>query len=135
MHNSTKKLQNFDYNQIYRKVANYSKENGDRATTVNFQNFLNQKRKVLERPELISYSEKFDLSSPYHPMFCRGDLDRSTGFVNHNNNNGNTSSLSANSNFNSNIQTSRTSLGGKGAFMFQANSNNNVNGGINTQSQ
>jgi hypothetical protein len=38
-------------------------------------NFMNQKRKVLESPDVCSYNEKFDMGSPYHPMYANSMID------------------------------------------------------------
>jgi len=37
---------------------------------VNLKNFLSEGKRVLESPDVTNYHEKFDIGSPYHPVYA-----------------------------------------------------------------
>lgn len=111
MASSTKNSYHLDYKKVYRKPADYQ-SNSHRGMSANYVNFINQKRKLLESPEIAHYSEKFDFSSPYHPMYAHSMIEG------HNNQRTNVSNFSATSN-------SRNSFGGRLSFMAQVQSDQN----------
>jgi hypothetical protein len=57
-----------DSSQIYRKPADYKE--GERDISPNLRNYMMQKRKIFESPNVANFSDKFDLNSPYHPKFA-----------------------------------------------------------------
>ena len=55
-----------DTSKVFKKPTEY-KNNTERTMTVNFQNFINEKKKMIISPTIIKYNTKFDINSPYHP--------------------------------------------------------------------
>lgn len=111
MMSASKSSYHLDYKKVYRKPADYQ-SNSHRGMSANYVNFINQKRKLLESPEIAHYSEKFDFSSPYHPMYAHSMAEG------HGNGRTNVSNFSATSN-------SRNSFGGRLSFMAQVQSDQN----------
>ena len=55
-----------DTSKVFKKPMEY-KNNTERTMTVNFQNFINERRKMIMSPTIVKYNTKFDINSPYHP--------------------------------------------------------------------
>jgi len=60
-----------DMSRIFRKPADYTREI-DRSNCANLQNFIKQKRRIFESPDVGNYCDNFDFQSPYHPMYSTG---------------------------------------------------------------
>lgn len=70
-----------DQHKVFRRPSVYSKEYG-RDVSVNLQSFLEHKRKMFYTPDVANYSDKFDMNSPYHPMYAVSMTDRGNSLNN-----------------------------------------------------
>lgn len=63
-----------DHKMVFRRPSNYHQDNG-REISVNLKSFLEHKRKLFHTSDVVHYNEKFDMVSPYHPMYTNSMLD------------------------------------------------------------
>lgn len=70
-----------DHNQVFRKNSRYTAE-CTREISVNLQSFLDHKRRMFDTPDIANYSDRFDITSPYHPLYTQSMLDQSRNSAN-----------------------------------------------------
>lgn len=63
-----------DHKKVFRRPSTYHQENG-REISINLKSFLEHKRKLFHTSDVVHYHDKFDMASPYHPMYTQSMLD------------------------------------------------------------